>query len=174
MPSFKLLSAPESRVLAFWHLKATPPHLPKKGWVHASTSFTHQAMYHCTQWQHRAAAYTHAHAHTHARTHSLMQSLSEAVQACLNGMSGFCSGCPGQMRAAATVTKCEHNQDWSHTFGSCWDWQPGFLLMSCKGVIQHVTSNNFLFRSLIGWEFWVAHVKTWIPGTFWSFCVFFN
>lgn len=83
-------------------------------------------------------------------------------------------GGPGYIRSTATVTECEDNQGWSHTFWFSRGLQPAFLLVSCKGAIPRVMSNNFLFWSLLGWEIWAAHVKSWISSAFQSSSIFFN
>jgi len=81
--------------------------------------------------------------------------------------------CAGSIRNATAVTPFEGNPVWCLTSWFSMGLQPEFLLVSCKGAMQLVMSNNFLLWSLICWKICAADVKSWIFNAFCCCSLFF-
>lgn len=81
--------------------------------------------------------------------------------------------CTGSMRSATAVTLFEGNPVWCLTSWFSMGLQPEFLLVSCKGAMQLVMSNNVLLWSLICWKICAADVKSWIFNAFCCCSLFF-
>lgn len=80
----------------------------------------------------------------------------------------------GRVGSTTTVAAFEANQVWCLTSWFSMGLQPEFLLVSCKGAIWLVMSNNFLFWRLICWKICAADVKSWIFNAFCCCTLFFS